>query len=105
MTAYLTSQRNKEIGVRKVLGGSVMNIASLLSRDFLVLVLLAVLIAAPLAWWATDKWLSSFAYRISPGWWLFALSAFAVFTVAVLTVGIQAIKAARANPIKSLRTE
>ncbi|RYY58881.1 MAG: ABC transporter permease [Chitinophagaceae bacterium] len=105
MTAYLTGQRNKEIGVRKVLGGSVFNIASLLSRDFLLLVLGAVIIAAPLAWWATDKWLSSFAYRITPGWWMFALSALAVFAVALLTVGVQAIRAASANPIRSLRAE
>lgn len=105
MTAYLTGQRRKEIGVRKVLGASVTDIASLLSRDFVKLVLIAVVIAVPLGYWATKQWLQTFAYRISLGWQLFALSALLVLVIAVITVSLQTVKAARANPVNSLRNE
>jgi putative ABC transport system permease protein len=105
MTAYLTSQRRKEIGVRKVLGASVADIASLLSRDFVKLVLIAVIIAIPLGYWATQQWLQTFAYRIPLSWQLFALSAVLVLVIAVLTISLQTIKAARANPVNSLRSE
>ncbi|MGN6291188.1 MAG: ABC transporter permease [Chitinophagaceae bacterium] len=105
MTAYLTGQRRKEIGVRKVLGASVADIASLLSRDFVKLVLIAVVIAVPLGYWATRQWLQTFAYRISLGWQLFALSALLVLVIAVITVSLQTVKAARANPVNSLRNE
>lgn len=105
MTAYLTGQRKKEIGVRKVLGASVADIASLLSMDFIRLVLVAVIIAVPIGYWATNRWLNTFAYKISPGWQLFALSALLVLVIAVITVSVQTIKAARSNPVNSLRSE
>jgi putative ABC transport system permease protein len=105
MTAYLTGQRRKEIGVRKVLGASVTDIASLLSIDFIRLVLLGVIIAVPIGYWATNRWLDTFAYRISLGWQLFAISALLVLIIAVITVGVQTIKAARSNPVRSLRSE
>jgi len=105
MTAYLTGQRKKEIGVRKVLGASVTDIASLLSMDFIRLVLLAVIIAIPIGYWATNRWLDTFVYRISPGWQLFAFSALLVLIIAVITVSVQTIKAARSNPVRSLRSE
>lgn len=105
MTAYLTSQRRKEIGVRKVLGASVTDIASLLSRDFVKLVLIAVVIAVPLGYWATQQWLQTFVYKTPLGWPLFAFSALLVLVIAVITVSLQTVKAARANPVNSLRNE
>jgi putative ABC transport system permease protein len=97
--------RVKEIGVRKVLGASVQSIVSLLSKDFLVLVFIAFLIASPLAWWAMHKWLQDFAYRIDIAWWVFLIAGSISFMIALLTVCFQAIKAAIANPVESLRTE
>jgi len=105
LTAYATGQRNKEIGIRKVLGASVTGIATLLSKDFLKLVLVASLIAIPLAWWAMNKWLLDFAYRVNIGWWVFAAAGVIALLIALITVSFQAIKAAIANPVKSLRTE
>jgi putative ABC transport system permease protein len=99
------SQRIKEIGVRKVLGASVTGIASLLSKDFLRLVGIAILIASPIAWWLMNKWLEAFAYRIHIGWWVFPIAGIAALLIALLTVSFQAIRAALANPVKSLRTE
>ena len=104
-SAFAISQRVKEIGVRKVLGANVSTIVALLSKDFLKLVIIAAIIAFPVAWYAMDKWLQSFAYRITIQWWIFLLAAFAALLIALLTVGFQAIKAALANPVKSLRTE
>jgi putative ABC transport system permease protein len=105
LVIYTTTQRTKEIGVRKVLGASVSQIVSLLSKDFITLVLLAFVIAAPLAWWAMNTWLEDFAYRTSFSWWIFALSGALMFVVALLTLSIQTIRSANANPVKSLRTE
>jgi putative ABC transport system permease protein len=105
LSAYMAEQRSKEIGIRKVLGASVTQITSLLSRDFVRLVLIAILIASPIAWWAMHKWLQDFAYRIDISWWMFAGAGLLVVVIALLTVSSQAIKAAVANPIKSLRTE
>ncbi|MBC7919788.1 MAG: ABC transporter permease [Ferruginibacter sp.] len=105
LAAFTAEQRTKEIGVRKVLGASVGDIVALLSTDFLKLVLLANLIAWPLAWWATNRWLADFAYRTPIGWGVFALAGLAALLIALLTVSFQAIKAAVANPVKSLRTE
>jgi putative ABC transport system permease protein len=105
LVTYAAEQRTKEIGVRKVLGASVSGIVTLLSKDFARLVLIASLIAFPLAWWAMNKWLQSFAYRISISWWVFVVAGAAAIIIAMITVSVQAIKAAVANPAKSLRTE
>ncbi len=105
ITAYLTGQRSKEIGVRKVLGAGVGNLAALLSRDFVILVGIAIAIAAPLAWWATRQWLNTFAYRIPLNGWLFVFSAAALLVVALTTIVVQTSRAAMANPIRSLRSE
>jgi len=105
LATYMAENRIKEIGVRKVLGASVANITSLLSRDFVKLVLVAILIASPIAWWAMNKWLSSFDYRITISWGIFFVSGLIAILIALFTVSFQAIKAAIANPVKSLRTE
>ncbi len=105
LVTYAAEQRVREIGVRKVLGASVSNIAGMLSADFLKLVFISALIAFPLAWFAMNKWLQSFAYRVSISGWVFVIAGFAAIIIALLTVSFQAIKAALANPVKSLRTE
>jgi putative ABC transport system permease protein len=105
LAAFTAEQRTKEIGVRKVLGASVGSIVTLLSKDFLVLVLIAIVLAVPLAWWALQAWLSSFAYRIDTEWWLFVLAGALAVGIALLTVSFQSIKAALTNPVKSLRAE
>lgn len=105
LTAFSAEQRNKEIGIRKVLGASISGIVRLLSKDFLQLVLIAFVIAAPLAWWAMSRWLQGFVYRVGISWWMFALAAAAALVIALLTVSVQAVKAAVANPVKSLRSE
>lgn len=105
LASYSTIQRTKEIGVRKIVGASVGNIVFLLSKDFLILVGLSFLIAAPIAWYFLRGWLDGFAYRIPMYWWIFAAAAFTALAVALLTISFQAIKAAVANPVKSLRTE
>ena len=105
LAAYATQQRMHEIGIRKVLGASATNIARMLSKDFLKLVIVATVIAFPVAWYAMHKWLQDFTYRINIGWWMFVTAgAIAVF-IALATISFQAIKAAIANPVKSLRTE
>jgi putative ABC transport system permease protein len=105
MVLLIIQQRVKEIGVRKVLGASVRSISLLVSREFVWLVGLAVLIATPIAWWAMSKWLESFPYRIQIRVWMFALVALTAVTLALLTIAINTIRAARQNPVKSLRTE
>ena len=105
LSAYTAEQRRKEIGVRKVLGSSVLGIVRLLSKDFMALVLIAIAVAVPLAWFMMHNWLQGFAYRISINWWVFVFAGFAAIGIALLTVSFQAIKAAIANPVKSLRTE
>ena len=105
LVIYTTSIRTKEIGIRKILGASVTNIISILSKDFIQLVLLAFIIAAPLAWWASYKWLQDFVYRTNMSWWIFALSGTAMLVAAVITLSLQTIKTATANPVKSLRSE
>ncbi|HEY4197305.1 MAG TPA: ABC transporter permease, partial [Mucilaginibacter sp.] len=105
LTAFSAEQRNKEIGIRKVLGASVTGIVQLLSKDFLRLVIIAFIIASPIAWWAMNQWLQGFVYRVTLSWWMFAASAVAAIIIALLTVSFQAFKAALANPVKSLRSE
>jgi putative ABC transport system permease protein len=98
-------QRTKEIGIRKVLGSSVSSIVILLSREFANLVIIASIIAFPVAWWVMHKWLEGFAYRIAIQWWVFALSALIALVIALLTISVQAVRAALANPVKSLKSE
>ncbi len=105
LSAFMANQRVKEIGIRKVLGASAANIATMLSKDFVKLVGISVLIASPVAWFVMDKWLQDFAYRINISWWVFALAGTAALLIAILTVSVQAVKAAVANPVQSLRTE
>lgn len=105
LAAFSAEQRTKEIGIRKVLGASVLNIMGLLSRSFVLMVLLASVIAFPVAWWAMNNWLDDFPYRVSIGWWVFAVAVVAALLVALITVSFQSIKAATTNPVKSLRTE
>jgi putative ABC transport system permease protein len=105
LATYSAEQRVKEIGIRKVLGASIPNLAVLLSKDFLKLVLIANCIAFPVAWWATDKWLQEFAYHIELQWWMFGLAGLAAVMIALMTVSFQSIKAALSNPVKSLKSE
>jgi putative ABC transport system permease protein len=105
LVTYAAEQRTKEIGIRKVLGASVNNIVHMLSKDFVKLVIIAILIAFPLAWYAMNRWLQDFAYRISIDWKVFLMAGLAAMLIAILTVSIQAIRAALANPVKNLRTE
>jgi putative ABC transport system permease protein len=105
LVIFTTNSRNKEIGVRKVLGATVLQITSVLSRDFIKLVLIAFVIAAPIAYWVSYNWLQNFAYRTKMSWWIFALSGVAMLLLALITLSIQTIKAAMANPVKSLRSE
>ncbi len=105
LSAFMAEQRKKEIGVRKVLGASVSRVISLLSKDFLQLVIVALLIATPLSYWLMNDWLQAFAYRIDISLWVFAIAGFLAIAIALTTISFQAIKAASANPIKSLRTE
>jgi len=105
LVTYAAEQRTKEIGVRKVLGASVSGIVALLSRDFTMLVGIAALVAFPVAWWVMYKWLETFAYRTEISWWIFLVAGAAALFIALLTVSIQTIRAALANPIESLRSE
>jgi ABC-type antimicrobial peptide transport system permease subunit len=105
LVIYTTTQRTKEIGVRKVLGASVSQIVTLISKDFLGLIMLAFAVAVPLSWMAMHKWLENFAYRTEISWWIFITAGAVMITIALVTLGFQTIKAAIANPVKSLRTE
>jgi putative ABC transport system permease protein len=105
LTMVAVSQRTKEIGVRKVLGATVSGIAALLSKEFVKLVLIAIVIASPGAWWLMTIWLEDFAYRTDIKWWVLALAGLLAVFIALITISFQAIKAAIANPVKSLRTE
>ncbi|MEO8763755.1 MAG: ABC transporter permease [Ginsengibacter sp.] len=105
LVTYAAEQRTKEIGIRKVLGASVSTIVSMLSKDFLKLIIIAAFIAFPVSWWAMNSWLQHFAYRISIAWWVFAVAGSTALVIALFTIGVQAVKAAIANPVKSLRTE
>ena len=105
LATFMAEQRTKEIGVRKVLGASVMSLVALLSKDFLKLVLIAIVIASPLAYWAMTEWLGTFAYKITISWWIFAGAGTLAVGIALLTVSFQSIKAALMNPVKALRSE
>jgi putative ABC transport system permease protein len=105
LATFMANRRTKEIGIRKVLGAGVAGITGLLAKDFLKLVLLAIVIAAPIAWYCMQKWLANFAYRIELQWWMFALAGIAAISIACLTVSFQSIRAALANPVESLRSE
>lgn len=105
LSSYAAQQRIKEISIRKVLGASVRHIVAILSKDFIKLAFIATLIAFPIAWWVGNKWLQDFIYRVEVSWWIFLVAGSAAILIALLTVSIQAIKAAMANPVKSLKTE
>jgi len=105
MVILMIAQRIKEIGIRKVLGASVADVTSLLTKNFIRLVVIAILIASPIAWYFMNNWLQDFAYRITIGWWVFAVAGIAALLLALFTISFQAIKAATANPVKNLRTE
>ncbi|GLU52628.1 ABC transporter permease [Dyadobacter frigoris] len=105
LASFMAQQRIKEIGIRKVLGATVIGIVKLLSKDFLRLVFIALLIACPAAWWAMDKWLNGFTYKEQLSWWIFAVTGGSVIAVAFLTVSFQSVRAALLNPVKSLKSE
>ena len=105
LAAYAAEQRTKEIGIRKVLGANMSTIVQMLSKDFIKLVVIAIIIASPLAWWAMNKWLQDFAYRIHIQWWVLAIAGSGAILIAFITISFQSIKAALTNPVKSLRSE
>ena len=105
LATYIAEQRTKEIGIRKVMGASVSNIVTMLSTDFIKLVVISFVIATPIAWWFMNKWLQDFAFRIDLSWWIFALTGIVALLIALFTLSFQAIKAAISNPVDSLRTE
>jgi putative ABC transport system permease protein len=105
LITYAAEQRIKEIGIRKVLGASVGNIAGMLSKDFLKLVLISSAVAFPFSWWVMHRWLQDFAYRVSLSWWMFVMAGVVALIIALITISYQAVKAGMANPVKSLRTE
>jgi putative ABC transport system permease protein len=105
LTAYSVQRRAKEIGIRKILGADVKGLVLLLSKDFVKLVIIALVIASPVAWYFLNGWLQDFAYRINISWWMFGLAAGMAIMIALLTISFQAVKAALANPVKNLRTE
>jgi ABC-type antimicrobial peptide transport system permease subunit len=105
LATYMAENRIKEIGVRKVLGASVMSITTLLSKDFLKLIIISIIIATPIAWWAMHSWLNNYTYKVDIEWWVFIAAGLLSVTIALVTVSYQAIKAATSNPVKSLRSE
>jgi putative ABC transport system permease protein len=105
LITYMAAQRTKEIGIRKVLGASVGGVALMLAKEFIFLIILAMVIASPVAYYLIHQWLRNFAYRVNISWELFALAGIAAILIAMLTISYQAVKAALANPVKSLRAE
>jgi putative ABC transport system permease protein len=105
LAAWVAEQRTKEIGIRKVLGATVVNIVGMLSKDFLWLVVLAILIASPVAWYFMHIWLQDFAYQVPISWWIYAVAGVGAIAIALLTVSVQAVRAATVNPVDSLRAE
>jgi len=105
LSAFMAEQRNKEIGIRKVLGASVSGITTMLSKDFVKLVFVSIVVASPIAWWAMTKWLQDFAYRVPISWWMFCVAGLAAIIIALITISFQSIRAALMNPVKTLRAE
>jgi len=105
LAAFTAQKRQKEIGIRKVIGATTSDITMMLSKDFFKLVLTALIISFPLSWWLMSNWLQSFAYRINISVYVFLIAGLSVILITLLTISFQAIKAAIANPVKSLRTE
>ena len=105
LSAFMAEQRTKEIGVRKVLGASVFNLWRMLSKDFVTLVIISCIIATPIAWYFLNGWLKGYQYHTTVSWWIFVVSCIGALMITLMTVSIQAIKAAIANPVKSLRSE
>ena len=105
LASFMAVQRIKEVGIRKVLGASVSSVVYLFSKEFIVLIMIAFIIASPVAWYFMDKWLQDYAYRINISWWIFIVGGISAIIIALITVSFQAIKAAIANPVKSLKTE
>jgi putative ABC transport system permease protein len=103
LSSYAAQQRIKEIGIRKVLGASLMQLASILSRDFVKLALVAFLIACPLAWWVMSDWLQNFDYRVGLSWWIFVVAGSVSLLIAIITVSIQAFRVAMTNPVSNLK--
>ena len=105
LAMYMAERRTREIGIRKVLGASVFSITTMLSKEFVRLVLVATIIASPVAWYVMNRWLEDFVYRVNVSWWIFLAALAIALMIAMLTVSYQAVKAAMANPVKNLRTE
>ncbi|MFT3823426.1 MAG: ABC transporter permease [Chitinophagaceae bacterium] len=105
LISFITQQKTKEVGIRKVLGASVSNIVMLFSKEFVILIVIAFALAAPVAWWAMHKWLQDFAYRVSVGWGVFALAIVTAIMITLITISFQSFRAARVNPVKSLKSE
>ncbi|GAA0553831.1 ABC transporter permease [Chitinophaga japonensis] len=105
LATFTAQQRTREIGIRKVLGASAASITTMLSKDFILLVAIALAVAAPVAWYCMQRWLEHFAYRTTIAWWIFAVAGLSAMLIALLTVSFQAVKAALASPVKSLRVE
>jgi putative ABC transport system permease protein len=105
LSAFTAERRTKEIGVRKVLGASVANIVALLSKEFIKLIMIAIVIGSPIAWFGMNHWLSDFAYHVDLAWWMFAAAGLLAIVIALLTVSFQSVKAALTNPVKSLKSE
>jgi ABC-type antimicrobial peptide transport system permease subunit len=105
LASFMTVQRIKEVGIRKILGATSGSIVYLFSKEFVILITIAFAVAAPIAWYYMHQWLQAYAYRISISWWLLAAGGLAAILIALVTISFQAIKAAKANPVKSLRNE
>ena len=105
LATLTVARRTSEIGIRKVMGADVLDIVGMISKDFIKLVLIAILFAFPIAWWAMHEWLQGFAYHVGVSWWIFVLAGSIVVVITLITVSFQSIRASMANPVKSLRTE